>query len=171
MGAFWRYVMSLALHLAWHKAGKRGPVPPVRIGKGPVNLPIIGPWQMMIALWVLRKFWESYGNDVKSRVDRLDHPLARKLNDLIPAPQGGKKGSGAASSVRGGTTYTVPNVTGSGGASAGSAGPVMGGATPAAATASPAPSPAPTRSYDTQPLGTGKLPAGSIISKLRGRSS
>jgi hypothetical protein len=57
-------------------------------GKGPVNLPVIGPWQVMITMWVLRKVWDKYGGDVKSHLSNVNHPAARRIGDLIPAPNG-----------------------------------------------------------------------------------
>jgi len=54
-----KYLVSLAAHLTWHRMGARGPVPPMRLPGGrPLPLPPIGPWQLMIALWVLNKLWE-----------------------------------------------------------------------------------------------------------------
>jgi hypothetical protein len=179
MATFWKYLVSLVIHMAWARAGK-GPVPPVRLprGKGPVNLPTIGPWQIMIAMWVARRLWEKYGHDVKSRVGDLNHPAAKRINDWIPSPQSSPSTAGSThatgrSSSAPPATFTVNNSQP--GPSAGTA-PVGSSQTSGTAqvgiaqTAVPTPTPA-APNYQTKPLKTRRLPQGSILSGLRSGSA
>lgn len=146
MGTFLRYLISLAMHIAWQRSGKGGSVPPLRmpVGKNKgrtVPLPAIAPWQIMAALWIAQKIWSLYGHVFKEKLRNARHPLAGHLHDLIPdppMPQGGNSRP---------ATLTV---------------------TPSSSTSRPAPQ------YHTQPLagdtagsGSGPLPAGSVLSGLR----
>lgn len=69
MTSFLRYLISLAAHLTWHRMGRRGPVPPMRLPGGR-HMPLIpiGPWQLLVAAWVLNKLWERQGAQVRGRV-------------------------------------------------------------------------------------------------------
>lgn len=155
MGTFLRYLMAFAVQLAWQRAGKTGATPPMRMPFGKnknkaMPLPIIGPWQMMIAMWLARQVWTIYGQQVKTKLKNVNHPVADHIGNLLPD---------AGSTP--GQTYNVP------------AQPVT--ATPAPSTPPPAPSrPAP--QYGTQPLdspvngaanGSGDLPPGTILNSLR----
>lgn len=89
MGTFLRYLLSLGMHIAWHKQGKRGSVPPLRmpIGKNKgktVPLPQIQPWQIMAALWLAGRIWSLYGARFKQKLRTAKHPLAGHLHDLLP---------------------------------------------------------------------------------------
>lgn len=87
MNIFLRYLMSLMAHVAWQRMGRGGPVPPLRIpGKRTVNLPAISSWQMMAALWLMKKVWGRYGQNVKSRLMDAPHPWARQAGSLLPDP-------------------------------------------------------------------------------------
>lgn len=163
MPTFLRYMMSLVVHLAWLRAGRGGPVPPVRLpskkGKS-VNLPVIGTWQMMAAMWLAKKFWERYGHDVKAHLKTNPNDLARRAATYLPDP----KNPPAAKKLAA--------------AAAATASP-----TPAPTTA-PVPAPRPAPNLQTQPLSPPNIapptassngaptsiPSGSLLSKLRGRS-
>jgi hypothetical protein len=95
MSTLLKYLLSLAVHTMWMRSGKGGPVPriPVPKGKKPVNLPVIGPWQMMLVTWLARKLWQRYGDDVKARVGKVDHPAARQIHDWIPTTRDTQSGN------------------------------------------------------------------------------
>ena len=118
MGTLVKYLLSLAVHAAWMRAGKGGATPPIRMPgkKAPVNLPVIGPWQMMLITWMVRKLWTRYGDDVKARVGQVDHPAARQIHDWIPttrnaqtnAQAGNVSGTVHTPSTSAPTTVTIP---------------------------------------------------------------
>jgi hypothetical protein len=149
VGTFLRYLMAFGVQLAWQKTGKSGATPPMRMPFGKnkgksVPLPIIGPWQMMIALWLGRQIWAVYGNQVKEKLQNASHPVARHVGGLLP-----DSGSTPAASPAVSPPHQAAPVAGS---------------TPA--TSRPAPQ------YGTQQLdpaqnGSGNLPPGSILSSLR----
>ncbi len=166
MSTFIRYLMSLVVHLAWRRAGRGGPVPPVRLpgkkGK-PVDLPVIGTWQLMAAMWLVKKFWERYGHDVKAHLKTNTNDLARRASTFLPDP----KNSPSAKNLSAATT----------------AAPSPASPSPASAPSFvPAPRSAP--NLHTQPLSPPNIapatassngaptavPSGSLLSKLRGRS-
>ena len=87
MNILLRYLMSLVAHLAWQRLGRGGPVPPMRIpGKRTVQLPVISTWQMMAALWLMKKIWGRYGQNVKTRLMDAPHPWAKQAGSLLPDP-------------------------------------------------------------------------------------
>ena len=158
MSIFFRYLFAILVQMAWSRVGKGGPVPPIRLpgkGKDPVKLPLIGPWQMMVAMWMMNKFWDRYGRDVKLKLMDTSHPVARRVGSLLPGAAGKRATSGAPA------TITVPGTP----ASANNA-----AASSAAASTTTAPSASPAPSHDTQPLPTRRLPQGSVLSSLRGSS-
>ena len=172
MSTFFRYLLALSMNLAWQRAGRGGAIPPVRLpgkGKSPVSLPMIGPWQMMAATWVLKRVWARHGTNIKSRLMNNANDLTRRAAQYIPDP----KGAGAASGVASGAK---PNTT----SSTRSAPSVTPSATPMP---TPASTPRPAPNFNTQVLGgdstnnaptsttsQSSLPQGSILGKLRGRS-
>src|SRR4028119_858127 len=82
-----KYLLSMIVHMMWSRRGK-GPVPPIRLPrKGPVNLPVVGPWQVMIGMWLLNKLWDRYGREVKSHLMNAQHPAVRNAGTLIPDPK------------------------------------------------------------------------------------
>jgi hypothetical protein len=86
MATLLKYLLSLAVHSAWMRAGKGGAAPPLRMPGGKaVPLPVIGPWQMLLISWVARKLWQRYGDEVRTRVAKVDHPAAQRLHDWIPS--------------------------------------------------------------------------------------
>lgn len=156
MSVFLRYLASLLLHLMWSRAGKGGPLPPVRLpGKGPVNLPILGPWQMMAAMWLMNKLWDKYGREVKTHLMTTGHPAARGIGSWLPDPKNAKSGNSSA----------IYPATGAKVASA-PATVTAPGAQPAPGAAS-GPSRGAALAYDTQQLSQRRLPSGSILSALR----
>ena len=152
MGTFLRYLLSFAVQTAWQRAGSKGAIPPMRmpIGKNKgklIALPIFGPWQMMIAMWLIRQVWAVYGSQVKARLRSTNHPVANHVGKLLPDPDLGQ---------------TAANSPAAG---APSAAPASAGSTPA---------PRPAAQYGTQVLSdsdsddnTGTLPPGSVLSSLR----
>ncbi len=88
MSTFLRYLMSLVVHLAWRRTGRGGPVPPIRIpGKGKhIDLPVIGTWQLMAAVWLMKTLWERYGHDVKGHLKNNANDLARRAASYLPDP-------------------------------------------------------------------------------------
>lgn len=167
MPIFLRYLLSLIFHMTWSRVGKGAPVPPVRLprkGKGPVTLPAIGPWQLMMAMWLVNKIWGKYGNNVKSHLLTAPHPAAKGLGSLLPDPQ--NAGTSTLSS-------TTPSV-----ATPALAPPAGASTAPAAANpphmsthvAGPSGSSHQPPSHDTQRLPGASLPQGSVLSALRGSS-
>ncbi len=153
MSVFLRYLASMLLHLMWSRAGKGGPLPPVRLpGKGPVNLPVLGPWQMMAAMWLANKIWEKYGRDVKAHLMSTNHPAARGVGSMLPDPKNAAANNTSTHAPASApASVTAPSVQPAPGAAASTNG--------AAA------------SHDTQPLTGRRLPSGSILSGLRRPSS
>lgn len=142
MGSFVRYLASLMLHIAWQRAGNRGGVPPIRLTKrGPVTLPVIGPWQMMIAMWVLRKLWAAYGDDVKGHMLNSKNKFVNQVATSLPSTPGATT-----------TQNAAPD-------------PDM--AAPAPVYSQPSTPP----SYATQPLAPAAPRPGSLLSRLRGSTS
>jgi hypothetical protein len=85
MNILFRYLMSLMAHVAWQRMGRGGPVPPLRIpGKRTVQLPVISSWQIMATMWLMKKMWGRYGQDVKSRLSDAPHPWVRQAGSLLP---------------------------------------------------------------------------------------
>lgn len=86
MAVFLRFLLTVAANFAWQRIGGRGAVPPVKLprSKQPLNLPILAPWQMMVAMWMARKFWGRYGTQVKDKLDNAAHPAARAVGSMIP---------------------------------------------------------------------------------------
>ena len=164
MSIFFRYLLSLAMNMAWQRAGKGGAIPPVRLpgkGKSPVNLPMIGPWQMMLATWVIKRVWARHGTKIKDHLMNNANDLTRRAAQYIPDSKSAGA-TGAASSNRASTNV------------------------PAVAPA-PTPTPRPAPNFNTQVLSgapqnpsttnaptpntsQNPLPQGSILGKLRGRS-
>jgi hypothetical protein len=172
MPVFLRYLASLVLHMAWRRAGRGGPIPPMRLpgkGKRPVDLPVIGTWQLMAAMWLFKRLWARYGNDVRTHLMNNSNDLARRAASYLP----GVVGAATAGTATPGTA-TTPGATNT--PSTGTTPTVSSAHSPAPA----APAPRPTPAYNTQPLqddsnpqsdtNTGNLPQGSILSKLRGKS-
>ena len=148
MGTFLRYLMAYGMQLVWQRSGKSGATPPMRIPFGKnknkqLPLPVIGPWQMMIGMWLIRQIWAIYGNQVKSKLNQTNHPIAKHVHNLLPDT--------GTSANQGASAQVAP-------------------AQPVAAQSAPAPRPTP--QYGTQvltdsPNGSGNLPAGSVLSSLR----
>lgn len=92
MSKFLRYLISFVFHLIWARSGGSGAVPPVRLPKGKqVPMPVIGPWQMMIAMWLFKKMWHSHGQRVKEKLADAPSPLVNRVASWIPdTPQAAK---------------------------------------------------------------------------------
>ncbi|HEX8234944.1 MAG TPA: hypothetical protein VF600_03225 [Abditibacteriaceae bacterium] len=91
-----KYLLSMIVHMMWSRMGK-GPVPPIRVPrKGPVNLPVVGPWQVMIGMWLMNKLWDRYGRELKMHLMSAQHPAVRNAGSLIPDPKNAPQNSTAA---------------------------------------------------------------------------
>ncbi len=156
MSTLLKYLMAFAVQTLMQRTGRQGAVPPMRIPFGKnkgqsVPLPIIGPWQMMIAMWVARQVWTVYGESVKTKLKHAKHPLVQHVGAILPDSGKTSHSSTAKSQIN----APAP------------------AAAPAPATA-PAPAPAPPQ-YGTRPLDTsngdtnnsGNLPPGSLLNSLR----
>ena len=86
MAVFIRFLLTVAANFAWQRIGGRGAIPPVKLprSKQPLNLPVLAPWQMIVAMWMARKFWGRYGTQVKDKLDNAAHPAARTVGAWIP---------------------------------------------------------------------------------------
>jgi hypothetical protein len=145
MANLFRYLISIAAHLAWQRAGRRGPLPPMKIpGKRTTHLPIPSPWQIMAATWLLERLWKTYGDDVKHKLTHTKSPAVNKLGQMIPAP-----GDADAPAATSSNVVTAP----------------------ATVTSTPAPQQmapkAPGTTYATQRLPQDPLPPGSVLGSLR----
>jgi|GEM_PF-5606169 len=61
------YVVSLAVHLVSGGLGRRAPGSiPLARGKSVPIIPL-PTWQILVALWVFRKFWRRYGGRITNR--------------------------------------------------------------------------------------------------------
>lgn len=150
MGTFLRYLLSFAVQLAWQRSGRGGAVPPVRLPLGKnkgktLPLPIIAPWQIMAVLWLGNKIWARYGDHITQQLDQHKDVLLDRLDRVV-------LGHSKSSSVTPGSLST--------------------GASSITPPAHPA------TQYHTQPLDDSQkgstpspnLPAGSVLSSLRGTS-
>lgn len=89
MSVLIRYLLSLAVHLAWQRIGKGKAVPPIRVpvGRGKRGpLPVLSSWQIMAATYVLRRVWSAYGGEIRARLATAKHPAVRSLASKIPDP-------------------------------------------------------------------------------------
>jgi hypothetical protein len=86
MGVFVKFLVSLVAHLLWQRVGGRGGIPPVRLPRSnkPVIIPAVSTWQMMIAMWIMKKFWAQYGGHVKTRLSDTSHPIPRRIGSWLP---------------------------------------------------------------------------------------
>lgn len=82
-----RYLASLALQLVWARAGKKG-VAPLRIKPGGKSLPVIGPWQMMVGAWVVKRLWARFGPEVTASLNNARHPAVRGVVSIISGTPG-----------------------------------------------------------------------------------
>ena len=140
MAALFRFLASLLAHVFWHRSGRRGPLPPLRIpGKRTTHLPIPSPWQIMAASWAIERLWKAYGPTVKRRLNENPSPLANKIGDLLPGPEQVAPASNSA-----------PNP-----------------ATTTAATTTPTKSGATTQLLPQNPPDDAALPSGSVLRSLR----
>lgn len=165
MSTLFRYLASLMVHLAWRRAGRGGPIPPMRLpGKAGkiVDLPVIGTWQLMAAMWLLQKFWGRYGATLKARFTNNANDLARRAATFLPDINGAKPATSSATNLNVTPPATVtpqnnvaPNLT---------------------PRAHPNLKTQPLSSPNTSPHtphnsgAASNLPSGSLLSKLRGRS-
>jgi hypothetical protein len=117
VGTLLRYLMAFGVQLAWQKTGKSGATPPMRMPFGKnkgksVPLPVIGPWQMMIALWLGRQIWAIYGNQIKSKLQNTAHPVAKHVGGLLPdvgtSPAGSTPGTQSRPAPQYGTRQLDP---------------------------------------------------------------
>ena len=152
MAALFRFLAGLVAHTAWQRAGRRGPLPPVKLpGRRTTHLPIPSPWQMMMATWIAERLWQAYGPEVKGRLAQNPSPVAHKINDLLPGPTA--------------TVVTTPAATP----------PTQVTPSPQAAPPTSPPqaatsTPTPARKYATQRLpqqDDDHLPPGSVLQSLR----
>lgn len=93
MHAFLRYLIAFVAQLAWQRTGKRGALPPVRIPFGKnkgsaMPLPVIGAWQMMVAMWLIKQVWAVYGGNVKNKLQNAAHPMVSHIGNLLPDSKG-----------------------------------------------------------------------------------
>jgi hypothetical protein len=86
MGVFVKFLVSMVMHLLWQRVGGKGAIPPVRLPRSnkPVIIPAVSTWQLMIAMWVLKKFWAQYGGQVKSRLTDTSHPIPKRIGSWLP---------------------------------------------------------------------------------------
>jgi len=151
MGTLLRYLMAYGVQLAWQRSGKTGATPPMRMPFGKNKgkaMPMIGPWQMMILMWIARQIWAIYGNQVKAKLSSTNHPVASHIGNILP-PAGSTPSAAT----------TAPNVA----------------QTPPPAAAPPAAASRPVPQYGTQVLSDSdsdpaNLPPGSVLSGLRGQN-
>jgi hypothetical protein len=89
MPTFLKYLLSMIVHMMWSRMGK-GPVPPIKLPrKGPVNLPIIGPWQVMIgACGLITSSGIRYSRDVKTHLMNAQHPAVAQRRFAHSRPEG-----------------------------------------------------------------------------------
>lgn len=83
-----RYLASLALQVAWARVGKKGAAPPLRMKPGAKSLPVIGPWQMMVGAWIVKKLWARFGPDVQAKMNNARHPAVRGVASIINGTPG-----------------------------------------------------------------------------------
>ncbi len=88
MAGLFRLLASILAHVFWNRAGRRGPLPPVRLpGRRTTHLPVPSPWQIMAATWAAERVWTAYGPTVKQKLKQHPAPMAHKISDLLPGPE------------------------------------------------------------------------------------
>jgi hypothetical protein len=88
MPYIFRYLAALALQLAWARAGKKGAAAPLRMKPGAKPMPVIGPWQMMVGAWVVKKLWARFGPEVTATLNNARHPAVRGVASIINGTPG-----------------------------------------------------------------------------------
>jgi hypothetical protein len=83
-----RYLLSFGVHLIWQRTGRSGPVPPLRLPFGKnkgrlMPLPVIASWQIVAVLWLSKKIWVRYGDDIQQRLDQSKGALLDRVDRLI----------------------------------------------------------------------------------------
>lgn len=83
-----RYLLSFGVHLMWQRTGRSGPVPPLRLPFGKnkgsaLPLPVIASWQIVAVLWLSKKIWARYGDDIQQRLDQSKGALLDRVDRLI----------------------------------------------------------------------------------------
>lgn len=82
-----QWLMAFLAHTTWRRIGGSGAVPPLRLPKrDPIHFRPLSPWQLFIAMWLLNKFWKSYGERVKTQMMIARNPLVNKLGSWLPDP-------------------------------------------------------------------------------------
>lgn len=86
MNILFKFLATLIANMIWQRVGGKGAIPPVRLPRSGkhINVPAVGSWQMMIAMWVLKKFWHQYGGSVKTRLTDMPHPVPRRVGSWLP---------------------------------------------------------------------------------------
>ncbi len=99
MAVFLKYLMILLVHLIWEHIGGRGPVPPIRVPKkGPVTLPAISGWHVLIAFWLTKQLWSHYGQAVGGKVQERAKDRCAAARDRVNARVAAWKAARAAKS-------------------------------------------------------------------------
>jgi hypothetical protein len=163
MGVLLRFLFNLAANLAWQRAGGKGAIPPVKLPKGkrPVNIPVLAPWQMMAAMWVVRKMWGLLGHRVKDTLATSPNLAARQVGTWLPDPPADPNAPPAASSkiskINAPPVAPAPSASRASRTWIGAAQPAPSGAktapsAPAAPTPSAPPAPQPTTQVPPRPV-------------------
>jgi hypothetical protein len=86
MNVFLKFVFSLIAHAAWKRIGGGGAVPPIRLprSKRVIGIPALSSWQLMAAMWVVKKLWNRHGDTVKTRLTTAKNPVVRRVGSYIP---------------------------------------------------------------------------------------
>lgn len=88
MASMFRFLASLIAHVAWHRSGRRGVLPPMRLSRKKSSpFPVPSLWQIMAASWAAERLWKAYGPVVKQRLKDSPSPAVHKIGDLLPGPE------------------------------------------------------------------------------------
>ena len=88
MPYIFRYLAALAMQVAWSRMGQKGAAAPMRMKPGGKALPVIGPWQMMIGAWLVKKLWTRFGPDVTASLHNARHPVVRGAASIFAGTPG-----------------------------------------------------------------------------------
>lgn len=89
-----KFLVHLLANIIWQRIGGKDGIPPVRLpkGKGPVVIPVMSPWQTVVAMWTMRKLWAAFGGQFKDILSSSPNGTAQQVGSWLPnAPAKPKK--------------------------------------------------------------------------------
>jgi hypothetical protein len=103
MATFWGYLIALLINLLWRRMGGAGAAPPFRLPRGRhLAFPDVSPWHIVFVLYLLKKVWQNYGHDVRTKMETSDRVWLRHIVKWLPdAPAPAQPAAGGATAGAG----------------------------------------------------------------------